>query len=77
MFDSKHIGWGLLIAGVALSIAEGMAINDATVNGTPIDQSTVGKLEAKIPNPTPFQLGTLLLIGGAFTLWVLPMIRKA
>lgn len=73
-----HWGWGLLIAGGALSLAEGVASADVTTTGIPFEQSPVGKIEASIPNPTPFQPGTILLIAGASLLWIVPfLIKKA
>lgn len=68
----KKLGWGLLIAGGLLSIAEGVASADASVAGTPFDSTSIGKIEGMIPNPTPFQLGTLLLGAGAVALWIVP-----
>ena len=69
-------GWGLLIAGGVLSLAEGVAIADANSTGIPFEQSPVGKIEAMVPNPTPFEPGTLLLIAGASLLWIVPFVVK-
>ncbi len=71
-----HWGWGLLVVGGVLSLAEGIAISDVGATGVPFEQTPVGKIEAKIPNPTPFQPGTILLIAGASLLWILPFIMK-
>lgn len=71
-----HWGWGLLVAGGVLSLAEGIAISDVSTTGIPFEQSPVGKIESAIPNPTPFQPGTILLIAGASLLWIVPFIIK-
>lgn len=70
----RHLGWALLITGGVLSLAEGLAIADSNVSGIPVSQSAIGKLEAAIPNPTPFQLGTLVLLAGASVLWIWPLV---
>lgn len=72
------LGWGLVIGGGVLSLAEGIAIADVATTGIPFEQSPLGKIEAAIPNPTPFEPGTIFLIAGAAILWIVPfLIKKA
>lgn len=76
MKTACRVGFWLLIAGAGLSVAEGIASNDASSTGIPYEQTGVGKIESYIPNPTPYELGTVLLIAGATLYWILPFAYK-
>lgn len=74
----NKVGWGLLIGGGLLSLAEGVASADVATTGIPFEQSPVGAIEAKLPliNSTSLLPGTILLIAGASILWVWPFLLK-
>jgi hypothetical protein len=68
------IGWGLLIAGVGVQIAQAMAQADASLNNTTLDTTTFGQVVGPINAKLPSSLGLLLAGAGAMTLWVLPLV---
>jgi hypothetical protein len=70
----KKIGWGLIVLGVAVQIAESMAQSSATLNNTQYSASTIGAIVAPVEKVLPMQLGYTLIAAGAATLWLLPMV---
>jgi hypothetical protein len=68
----KQIGWGLLIVGGILQVAEGFAQADATLGNVTYDQTAVGSIVAPIEKVLPIPLGYTLIVAGAIVLFALP-----
>jgi len=64
----KQIGWGLVITGTLVQIAESSAKASALLNNTQFSASTIGAIVAPIEQYTPLSLGWTLLAAGAITL---------
>jgi hypothetical protein len=68
------IGWGLLIIGAFVQVAEGFAQADATLANVTFDQTAVGAIVAPAEKVLPISLGYTLIVAGALTLWALPLV---
>lgn len=73
---SHKIGWGLLVTGAVLTVAEHMAQADATLNNVQFSETKLGQIVAPINAKLPMSLGLLLLVSGAAVLWLMPLIVK-
>jgi hypothetical protein len=67
-------GWGLIVLGIAVQVAESMAQSTATLNNTQFSASTIGKVVAPIEKYLPIQAGYSLIVAGAGVLWLLPLV---
>lgn len=70
----QKLGWGLIIVGVFVQVAEGFAQADATLANTTFDQTAVGAIVAPAEKMLPLSLGYTLIVAGALTLWALPLV---
>lgn len=64
----NRLGWGLVIVGTVLQMAESAAKASATLNNVQFNTTTLGALVAPIEKITPLPLGWTLLISGAAVL---------
>lgn len=69
---TSHLGWGLVIGGIAVQALESMAQSDATLNNTTFANTGIGKLAAPIEKFLPVSLGFSMMLVGVACLWVLP-----
>lgn len=61
----NRLGWGLVIVGTVLQMAESTAQASATLNNVQFSTTTIGALVTPLEKFTPLPLGwTLLLLGG-------------
>lgn len=74
--NHKHVGWGLIVVGGLVQIAESSAQSSAALNNTQFSASQIGAIVTPIENYLPIQLGWTLVISGVLVLFVLPMISK-
>jgi hypothetical protein len=72
----EKIGWGLIIVGGVIQVAEGFAHADATLNNIQFSETAIGSLVAPVESKLPVSVGYSLIILGAGILWVLPYIQK-
>lgn len=65
----KKYGWGLLVVGGLLQIAETVQKADATVNNVTFDKTPIGSILVPIENVLPIPLGWSLVGAGAAILY--------
>lgn len=74
-FSRENIGWGLVLVGGVLQIAEGLAQADATVANIQFNETAVGSLVDPIESKLPIPLGWSLIAAGAIILWLVPLVK--
>ena len=67
--NKKTVGWGLVIGGGLLQVAEGLAHADAALNNLTYDETAIGSLVGGVENYLPVSLGWSMVIVGASILW--------